>query len=381
MKILTVRSTLPDMGPGTQPLTIAKMMRELGHETIFASAGGDYLPNVLDAGFHVELIPELSPAHHNPLSIATAVAKLRRLIANERPDMIHGHNAAATICASFAGFLAGRKIPCATSVRGVEERASHQWRNSIWKRTPGILLGVCEKTRERLIAFGCPPSKIAVTYNGIDPRRFDPDAPNDREMLREQFGLAGKLVVGCTGAMTGPDNLQGPGKGQHLLVHAAAMLKDECPNLAVLLIGDGPARHKVEQVVRDTGMEDRVIFAGQRFDVPKLLPVMDIYCLPSIYGEFFPNSIIEAMCMRLPWVGSDIAGLSELTAEGAAGWVSPVGEVEALANNLRRLATTPNLRKKMGAEGRKEVLSRFTIEIVGERILSAYKAAGLRTKV
>lgn len=82
--------------------------------------------------------------------------------------------------------------------------------------------------------------------------------------------------------------------------------------------------------------------------------------------------------MRLPWIGSDIAGLSELTAKNEAGWVSPPGDVDALAENLRLLASDPVLREKRGRRGREEVLDRFSIDAVGERILKGYELAGFR---
>jgi glycosyltransferase involved in cell wall biosynthesis len=378
MKILTVRSTLPDMGPGTQPLTIARHMRAEGHETVFASAGGAYAPVIEGDGFRIAYIPELAPDRHDPISIARAVAALARVVRSERPDVVHGHNAAATICAFAAGLLAGRRLPCVTSVRGVEERESHQWRNQIWRRTPGILLGVCEKTRKRLLSFGCPAEKIIVTYNGIDPARFDP-AKHDGAHARRHLSLEGKVVIGTIGAMTGPDDLDGPGKGQHNLVKAAALLKDEFPELRVLLIGDGPLRHKVERAVAECGMQDHVIFAGRRFDTPEMLSTMDIYALPSIHGEFFPNSIIEAMSFALPWVGSDIAGLSELTAGGEAGEVVPPGDVPALAQALRPLLADPDRRKLRGERGRREVEERFTIGKVTSRILEGYRKAGWQT--
>lgn len=362
------------MGPGTQPLTIARQMRELGHETVFATAGGPYTPFVSQAGFPVTIIPELAPDKHEPLSIAKAIVSLARLIRQESPDVVHGHNAAATICAFMGGLLAGRRLPCATSVRGVEERESHQWRNRVWRHVPGILFGVCEKTRERLLAFGCPPEKIVVTYNGIDLAKFDP-SKEDGAAVRAELGLDHKLVVGVTGAMTGPPELGGPGKGQHLLIRAAALLRERFPNLTVLLVGDGPSRPQVEEVVREFGMKDRVVFAGMRFDVSRMLSAMDIYALPSIHGEFFPNSIIEAMSMELPWIGSDIAGLHELSAGGEAGWVTPPGDVEALAGNLAKLADDAELRRKRGLRGRREVENRFTIAEVSDRILAGYRAA------
>ncbi|MFN2099283.1 glycosyltransferase [Altererythrobacter sp. MF3-039] len=364
------------MGPGTQPLVIARNMRERGYETVFATAGGVYVDTVRDAGFPVAIIEELAPDKHNPVAVMRAISKLRDLIRRETPQVVHGHNAAATTLAWIAGRTLGLDIPCVTSVRGVEERESHQWRNGIWKRVPGKLIGVCEKTRERLLGFGCPPEKIVVTYNGIDLDRFELKRAAGAEARRE-LNLEGRLVVGTTGAMTGPaDDLGGPGKGQHLLVRAAANLRDEFPELSVLLVGDGPARGHVETTVARLGMEDRVVFAGRRFDVPRMLAAMDIYCLASIYGEFFPNSIIEAMSMNLPWIGSDIAGLSELTADGDAGWVSQPGNVDALTANLRKLAANADLRSSMGARGRLEVEERFTIDKVNDRIESAYRLAG-----
>lgn len=378
MKILTVRSSLPDMGPGTQPLTIALKLREWGHETVFATAGGAYVPNVEAAGFRVHRIAELAYDRHDPFSVFGAIRRLASLIREFRPDVIHGHNAAATIVAYLAGLTCGRRIPCATSVRGVEERDTHQWRNRIWKHVPGILLGVCEKTRQRLEAFGCPPEKVLVTYNGLDLTRFDP-AQYDRAQSRREFALGeAEVVVGTVGAMTGPDELDGPGKGQHILVRAAHLLRDEFPALRLLLVGDGPARHKVERVAAELGMEDRVIFAGRRFDTPEMLAAMDIYALPSIHGEFFPNSIVEAMSFGLPWVGADIAGLSELTAQDEAGWVVPPGDHVALAARLRLLVGDQALRRERGLRGRREVEERFTIDKVAARILDGYRRAGLK---
>ena len=338
------------------------------------------MPLVVEAGFTVHVVPELAHDRHDPVSVARGIAALARIIRAERPDVIHGHNAAATICGWLAGLATGRRLPCVTSVRGVEERASHNWRNQIWKRVPGVLLGVCEKTRERLMSFGVPSARIVVTYNGVDTTRF---VPGDRQRAEQRaaLGLTDEVVVGSVGAMVAFAGEEGAGKGQHLLVRAAAQLKDKHPGLRVLLVGDGTGRPLVEAVAREVGIEDRVMFVGRRFDTPELLSAMDIYALASTQGEFFPNSIVEAMCMNLPWIGSDIAGLGELTANGEAGWVTPIGDVDALAANLDRLVSDPELRRTRGDRARREVMERLTIEKVTERILGAFRTAGAKPEI
>lgn len=375
MRVLTVRSVLADNGPGSQSFAIAAELRRRGHMAVFAASGGAFVPTIERAGLVVHVIPELAYDQHNLPAIIRALRSLRRVIRAERPDVIHGHNAAATACAWLAGILAGRLVPCVTSVRGVEERESHRWRNAIWRLLPGRLLAVCRTTQERLEGFGVRGDLVDISYNGVDGARFDPALVNRAEQ-KERLGLTGKLVVGHTGAMVGPEWLDGPSKGQHILVQALALLKDRHPDMAVLLVGDGPRRAQVEEAASAAGVADRVVFAGRRFDVPEMLGAMDIFCLPSIWGEFFPNAILEAMCMGLPWVGSDIAGLPELTAGGEAGWIVPPCNAAALAEKLSKLAADNALREKRGLRARQEVLDRFTIEKVVDRVFSAYRKVG-----
>jgi glycosyltransferase involved in cell wall biosynthesis len=362
------------MGPGTQPLTIAKELVRRGHRVLFASSGGAYMPEVRKAGFRVEVIPTLAHDKHDPISTCINIAKLARLVRTEQIDVIHGHNAAATICAWIGGRIAGCRPVCVTSVRGVEERSSHNWRNQVFRLVPGTLLAVCENGKRRLTEFGVLAQRVVVTYNGVDTTIFDPQRV-DGSKRRQEFGLTGCLVVGCVGALIGDMSWGGPGKGQHLLVHAVSRLRAKYPTLRALIVGDGPMRVFTEDLAGELGVRDRIVFAGRRFDVPELLAAMDIYCLPSTYGEFFPNSILEAMAMAKPWVGSDIAGLPELTADDEAGWTVPVGNIDALVAKLDTLLNDQQLRQDRGARARKEVMTKFTVQLVVDRIERAYRTA------
>lgn len=325
-------------------------------------------------GFLVDIVESLSVSKRDPLSAIRCVVAVGTLLRRYGIDVIHGHNAAATMCAYLGARLNGLKVSCVTSVRGVEERESHRYRNIIWRLLPGILLAVCENGQQRLFGYGVDPQRVKVTYNGVDLSRFEP-TKWDQWSVRREFGLSDEVVVGTVGVMVGDESWSGPSKGQHILVQALAKLKDSFPSLRVLFVGDGPMRDRVETLAKELRVSHRVLFAGQRFDIPRLLSAVDIYCLPSIKGEFFPNSILEAMAMGKPWVGSNIAGLSELTANDLAGWVVPIGDVDALADAIAKLASDSCLRQQRGRIARLEVEQKFSIEKVVDRILAAYGAA------
>jgi len=368
------------MGPGTQPLALALELRNRGHRVSFATSGGVFAPEVEKRGFKVFVIPALAPDRHDVGSLVEGALALRRVIRDEKIDVLHGHNAAATLYGWLGGMLTGRFLPAATSVRGVEERDSHQRRNRIWRLLPGTLIAVCEKARERLVGFGVPTDRIIVSYNGVDLGKFNADSA-EREAVRAELGLKDETVVATVGAMVGGSDWKGPSKGQDLLVQALAQLRDRLPALRVMFVGDGDMRAHVEETARRLGVTDRVLFLGRRFDVARLLTAADIYCLPSVAGEFFPNSIVEAMAMGKPWIGSDIAGLGELTADGGAGLLVKIGDVDDLARRICELATNDTLRAQMGRRARVEVEQRFTIVQVVDRVVAAYARAGAAVSV
>ena len=371
MKILQVRSVLSDMGPGTQPLSIAKELRRRGHEVSFATSGGVYAQEVIKAGFKVHIVPTMAHDRRDPLSTLRTLRAVGGIVASDEIDVIHGHNAAATFLAYWGARLRGCKVHAVNSVRGLEQRPDYLWRNYIYRILPGQILTVANITQRELVAIGVNPGRITVTNNGYDPLRFDRER-TDPMRIRKEFGLEGKRIIGCVGAMV----RRPPSKGQHILVQAFKQIADRFPDLHLVLVGDGEGRPDVESEVQSLSLQKRVTLTGRRFDTPDLFASFDVYSLPSIEGEIFPNSIVEAMALGVPWVGSDIAGLKELTANGEAGIVVPISNVEALAKALAMLLADEALRQKMGARALAEARERFTISSVVDRIFTAYLLGG-----
>lgn len=366
MKILQIRSGFEDCGPATQSLTIAKELRHLGHEVEFAGSGGEYVDTIKENNFVFHQLSSLSRTARHPINIVRSIYQIKKLLTEHEYEVIHGHNAAVVLVAFIAIKLTGRKVSLCHSVRGVELRPAFFWRNWIYKAYPAKLLAVCEFTKQKLVSLGANADNIFVTYNGVDTKKFSLEHVNRGE-IRKEFNIpSDAIIIGHVGSMSHY------AKGQGVLIKAFARLYDSCPNVYLLFVGGGKYLEQFSKEAEELGVSDRTIFAGMRFDTPVFQADFDIFCLPSIWGEMFPNAILEAMAMANPWVGSDISGLSELTADGKAGWVLTPGDDAALAEKLKLLVDDKELREERGKAGYEEVQEKFTISKVVENYLKYY---------
>ncbi len=140
-----------------------------------------------------------------------------------------------------------------------------------------------------------------LVYYGVDFAGFDADAAAQRESARREFGIRpSQIVIGHVGGLS-------PAKNHAFLAAIAAAALEREPRICVLCVGDGRLRQKVQAHFERTGV--RVIFAGLRSDVPRLLRAMDVFAFPSLH-EGLPLALLEAQAAGLPAVVS-----SEITRE------------------------------------------------------------------
>ncbi|MBU0630228.1 MAG: glycosyltransferase [Candidatus Margulisbacteria bacterium] len=169
-------------------------------------------------------------------------------------------------------------------------------------------------------------AKTSVVYNGIDPREYDQVAVSD---LHKTYNLQGKKVITFIGRIT-------PLKGIKTLIEAADIIKNE-GQLAYLIVGE-PApgdrkdveyRGKLVDFVGKHKLTDRVLFVGQRNDIPSILKMTDILVLPSVEPEACPLVILEAIAAGKNVITTDIGGQAELAKEGL---LFPPGDAQKLAD-------------------------------------------------
>jgi L-malate glycosyltransferase len=154
-------------------------------------------------------------------------------------------------------------------------------------------------------------------------------------------------------------------KGHATLLDAMRRLRPGAWSL--LLVGEGPERSNIEQMIADANLRERVIMLGRRSDVPAILETADLLVLPS-YSEGMPNAVLEAMAHGLPVVASDVGGIRSLLGSGAGIIVAPRDE-NALSDALQRLIDDPSLRARMGEKGSELARAALSVETMRDGTL------------
>lgn len=228
-----------------------------------------------------------------------------------------------------------------------------QWRAQllVFRRCDAV---VCNSraAADRLIHAGVDEAKIAVIWNGLPDSAFeavDPAIPPRPGWKR--VGMVARMNSAA--------------KQHVMLLHAAARLLGGGTKAEFVFVGDGPLRGELERKATELRIADRVLFLGDRRDVPAILASLDLTVLPST-SESLSNAVIEAMAAGVPVVAADVGGNSELISE-ERGALVPVGDVERLAAEIRRLLDNDEVRNRMRSQCREFARQHFRLDQMARR--------------
>lgn len=223
---------------------------------------------------------------------------------------------------------------------------------SVWQQADGLhFLGrdLCRRARRR----GWPgDTPHALVPPAVDARRFEPVA--DRHPAPDGAGRPLRI--------TSVARLEWK-KGHEDALVALAELGREGVDFSYTLLGDGAQRPALHLAVAQLGLADRVRLAGavSPAEVRRQLESTDVFLHLSL-SEGFCNAVLEAQAMGLPVVASDADGLAENVADGVSGLIVPRRDPSAAARALARLAHDPELRRRMGAAGRRRAVEIFGLD-------------------
>lgn len=159
-----------------------------------------------------------------------------------------------------------------------------------------------------------------------------------------------------------------PQKNQAMMIRAFAKVADEFPDWQLVIYGEGPLRAELEFLVSSFKLQERVLLPGRIEHVVEELRKSKIFCMSSDY-EGMSNAMIEAICVGLPIVTTDVSGVKELVEDGKNGFVVPCGNVDAMRVSFSKLISDEPLRLtfSINSSSKKE---HFNIEVVVDQWLS-----------
>jgi glycosyltransferase involved in cell wall biosynthesis len=284
--------------------------------------------------------------------------------------MFHGVFLGLAGAALRRAFRASSPLAAAREANHIRNLARRHFRHGKWYRFRGCEAIVPSHQQVGYTSRSClvPRSRIHVVPNGIDANLF---RPRPQAAARSELGLGPGPLLVCVGRLARD-------KGMHHAVHALSRLP-QASRLAI--VGDGEERASLEELARELGLRDRVIFAGKQpaERVPAYLAAADVFVFPTERDEAAPLVLPQAMSCARPVVASSIGGITEvIDRPGENGVLVRPAHVDALAEALGRLLEDGPLRERMGEAGRARVLREYTIERMTERTLDVYRIAAER---
>lgn len=287
---------------------------------------------------------------HDWRALASHVSALREL----RPSIVHANLSSPWSCQygiAAAALLRGPRVVAVYQLPRPPVTERQRRMKRLTARVVDRHVGVGERTsREIEELIGLRPGSVVTIHNGV------PD-----ESHRATSPLPPGPLIGAVGRLE-------PQKGFDVLIRALPAVDAA----TLVLIGDGTERQRLVELARRVGVADRVELVGWSDDPRPYLSRFDVVAVPSRY-EGFPLAVLEALLARRAVVATDVGSVPEAIRDGETGLIVPVDEPAALAAAVRRLLIDEDLRRRLGEQGRRLVLSQFTATHMTRAFESLYR--------
>jgi glycosyltransferase involved in cell wall biosynthesis len=307
--------------------------------------GGDLEASLRSLGVTTHVIgrrPGLQPA---------LIVGLAKLFRREKVSVVLTHHLGQLLYSAIGARLAGARLV----------HVEHEFYTLASARAKRLLriaaslaeriIGVTEEVvRFLLEEVKLPPSRVSLIRNGVDTFRFAPHVGHESEAL----GIPrGRPIVGTVGRLDAA-------KDHRSLIAAFRTIVAAVPDAMLVIIGKGPMRLTLERDVERYGLGESVRLLGERFDVPVLLPGLDVFVLSSV-NEGLPLALLEAMACARPVVVTDVGAVAGVVDRGRAGVVVAPGDIGGLANAIIGLLRDRVYAAQLGAAGRNIVEQRYDL--------------------
>lgn len=378
MKVLHIITRL--ILGGAQQNTVLSCAAQVaaGHQVTLAygpiyGPEGSVLPEAQKSGAVLHEIHSLRRAILPPHDLAAYYA-LRRLIRQERPDVVHTHSSKAGIIGRAAAWAEHTPAVIHT-IHGLPFHSrqpkliyqayvlAERWAAPRCHRLIGITSAMCESFQQHGIGR---PEQFEVVPSAVDLSQYQLPA-GERERVRHSLGIPDNApVIGLVARFD-------PYKGQDDLLNILPALIAQHPQSRLLFVGDGWNRKHLEDRIAREGLAEHVILTGlvPPDRVGPLMSAMDIHALPS-YQEGQARTLVQALLCDCAIVGYAVGGIPEVCIDNQTGLLAPPGDSKALLAAILDLLAHPDKRQRLTAQGKLHAQQNFDLRTMIHRLESIY---------
>ncbi len=301
------------------------------------------------------------------------VPRLAGVIRRGGYDVVHAHLELAMTLAVPAAALARRPAICTFHhvARPLTGRAAWRERLAVEAATRSRrALFVSEASRHSFQQVYRPrrmPGNWKVMHNGIDISNYVPGESDPAVRAGLRGGTDGPVVV-LPAAFR-------DFKGIPVAIRAWPLVRQRIPGAVLALVGGGEAEAELRALVAETGVDESVVFAGVRTDMPDIYRAADVVLLPSQFGENLPTVVIEASATACAIAASRVGGIPDIVLDDTTGLLFEPGSEEGLADAVCRLLADVELRRRLGAAARDRARAEFSAAAWVNRLRSTYLEA------
>ncbi|MBN1561020.1 glycosyltransferase family 4 protein [candidate division KSB1 bacterium] len=366
IKVLNIQSRICIGGPAIQIELVAKYLDRSRFDMCFLGGSIEKgetsrFHDIQKTGVKIELIDIMQRSTHL-LNDILSVWRIYRYIRKEKPDIVHTHTAKAGAVGRLAAFIAGTPVILHTF-------HGHSFANYFSRpiTTFFILIErILAKISTRIIAISqlqkrdlteiykiAHADHVAVIKIGLE---LEPYLMSDKTGdLKRSLRLANDaILVGTVGRLV-------PIKNFAMVLRVLATLRRRDPRVHLCIAGDGPERHRLEELAKELDLHQAVHMLGWIFDMPSFYAGIDIFALTSL-NEGTPVSILEAMASRCPIVTTSVGGVPDVIKNNVTGYCCASNDVISMSNHINSIISNRNMARDICETARQFVIQEYSKE-------------------
>lgn len=355
---------------------VSRLSREKYELLVAVGSDGDgeFLRQLDNIGIRHEIIKSLR-RDINPVSDIKSVFEIRKIIKDFKPNTLFLNSSKAGFIGSLATIFPSKLRTSHYKLKTIYRIGGWSF-NDPWPKWKKKLWLILEKISapwkdtivvnnkhdlEQAKILGIKPRReMILVHNGVDIYKLEylPREEARLKLFEKIARYSGKIFQANTiiGTIT---NLY-PTKDLPTLIATADYFKKN-NSVVFIIIGEGAERSNLEKMIKERGLEHKIILIGQLPDAKRYLPAFDIFVLPSV-KEGFPWALIEAMAAKLPVIATRVGAVPEIIETGKNGFIVEPSKPESMVKRIKEILDNEHLAQELGIQAHQTILFKFPLE-------------------